>query len=372
MLHGPGDDTMLTFSVNETNPIEVLRVEKAIQDNIQYFKKFNGVRWEEAVNKTFEVAIQHVKSEYETLDPYIKTLARTILKEQEKETPMDTVTEDGEVSFPFLKLTSHIDEDRILTDRNEIMKVYKELYLKYEEDFLKLKVIFKKDDAKFSKYEVVKNEEIKREIAKLRMNYDVSQVYDVLYEFFKSLPKYSKAIENATMKIIDMRSKEQEFLSYLPDIPMIVDEKGNLYDIDKLNLSMEKDPDTFKWDVITQTSCDIVRIDYSPLINYMYQQVFVPKGVFTKHIYWCDDMYRVATPGGKYYVNIDREKFINLVKIELIAHLVNNRVNTIIAISPDYIYVKPVRMISYDTIRLNLFTGKVIDLPIEIYLKKRK
>ena len=36
----------------------------------------------EAVNKTFMVAVQHVKSEYDVLDPYIKNLARNILKEQ--------------------------------------------------------------------------------------------------------------------------------------------------------------------------------------------------------------------------------------------------------------------------------------------------
>lgn len=363
---------MLTFSVNETNPIEILRVEKTIQENIQYFKKFNGNRWQEAVNKTFEVAIQHVKSEYEILDPYIKTLARTILKEPEKETPMDISTEDGEVSYPFLRLTSFIDETRIMLDKKEIMDVFKELYLKYEEDFLRLKILFKKDDDKFSKSEIIKNDEIKDALYRLRLKYEAVPVYDILYEFFKSLPKYSREIENATMKIIDMKSKEQEFLSSIPDIPMIIDNKGNYYEIDKVNLSMSKNPDTFEWDVITPTSCDIVRIDYSPLINYMYEQVFVPQGLFTKHIYWCDDMYRLTTPGGKHYVNMDREKFINLVKIELISHLVNNRVNTIIAISPDYIYIKPARMISYDTIRLNLCTGKIIDLPIEIYLRKRK
>ena len=76
---------MLTFSVNEVDTLQMLRVEKAISDNINYFKKFNGFRWEEAVNKTFMTAVQHAKSEYESLDPYIKNLARNILKEQEKE-----------------------------------------------------------------------------------------------------------------------------------------------------------------------------------------------------------------------------------------------------------------------------------------------
>ena len=110
---------MLTFSVNEYDAVLMLRVERTIENNIQYFKKFNGPRWQEAVNKTFMVAVQHAKSEYEVLDPYIKNLARNILKEQEKESPMDTVNEDGEVSYPFLRLTTDIDEDRVFLDEEE-------------------------------------------------------------------------------------------------------------------------------------------------------------------------------------------------------------------------------------------------------------
>ena len=182
----------------------------------------------------------------------------------------------------------------------------------------------------------------------------------------------TRKIENATVKIIEMKNKEFDFLSAIPDIPLIVDKNGKYYGIDKLNLTMERDPDTFDWDIINSTSCDIIRIDISPLINYIYSQVFVPQGVFTKHIVWCDNVYKVTTPGGKSFVNIDRNKFINQVRVELISHLVKNRFNTIIAISPDYIYIKPTRSMNYDTVRLILTTGKIIDLPIEIYLKKRK
>ena len=237
---------------------------------------------------------------------------------------------------------------------------------------MKLKQLFKKDDDKFSKGEVIRNDFIKESLYNLRMKYGAEEVYKILYEFFVSLPKYSRKIENATIKIIEMKDKEYSFDNVIPDIPLIMDKKGNYYGIDKLNLSMERDPDTFDWDLITQTSCNVIRIDMSPLFDYMYRQVFVPKGVFTKHIVWCDDAYRVTTPGGKSFVNIDRNKFINHVKVELISHLVHNRFNTIIAISPDFVYIKPNRMMNYDTVRLILHTGKIIDLPIEIYLKKRK
>ena len=140
---------MLTFSINDVDAVQMLRVEKTIQDNIQYFKKFNGPRWQEAVNKTFMVATQHVKSEYETLDPYIKNLARNILKEQEKESPCDMVTEDGEVSYPFLKLTTNIEDDEIFFFFFDILNTYKKRYLLCEEYFFKFLQFFKKDDVNF-------------------------------------------------------------------------------------------------------------------------------------------------------------------------------------------------------------------------------
>lgn len=363
---------MLTFSINEVDAVQMLRVERTIQDNIQYFKKFNGTQWQEAVNKTFLVAVQHAKSEYEVLDPYIKNLARNILKEQEKESPVDTMTEDGEVSYPFLKLTTTIEEEKLFVDNEEISRNFKELYLKYEDDFLKLKQMFKKDDDKFNKSEIIKNEEIQNVFQNLSLKYGAVPVYNCLYTFFTNLNKYCRQIENSTIKLIEMKNKSFDIDQVISDIPLITDKKGNLYGIDKLNLTMEKDPDTFEWNVITQTSCDILRIDISPLMNYIYCQVFVPQGVSTKHIVWCDNVYKLMTPGGKAFVNLDRDKFMAQVKVELIEHLSRNRFNTIVAISPDYIYIKPNRMMNYDTVRLILFSGKVIDLPIEIYIKKRK
>lgn len=363
---------MLTFSINEVDAVQMLKVERTIQDNIQYFKKFNGPNWKEAVNKTFIVAVQHIKSEYEVLDPYIKNLARNILKEQEKESPVDTVTEDGEVSYPFLKLTTTIDESALFLDNEEVMRSFKELYLKYEEDFLKLKQLFKKENDKFSKGEIIKNPEIKNTMQVLSVKYGAINVYNSLYDFFMNLGKYSRKIENSTIKIIEMKNKEYGLDQAIPDIPLIIDKKGNYYGIDKLTLSMEKDPDTFEWNIITLTSCDILKIDISPLMNYMYNAVYVPKGVFNKHIVWCDDVYKLITPGGKGFVNLDRDKFMTQVKVELLEHLSYNRFNTIIAISPDYVYIKPNRMMNYDTIRLILYSGKIIDLPIEIHIKKRK
>src|SRR5690606_22206812 len=139
-----GVNIMLTFSVNTNanNEGYILKVKKAIDDNIMYFKKFNGIHWEEAVHRTFITAVANQNENYENIEPYIKNLARNILKVQEIERPYDTVTEDGEVSYPYMKLTSFIDED-IFIDNKEVEDTFKEMYLLYKDDFHKLELLFK-------------------------------------------------------------------------------------------------------------------------------------------------------------------------------------------------------------------------------------
>ena len=101
---------MLTFSVNgiKGNEEYILRVQNAITNNIMYFKKFNGPNWEEAVQKAFITAVSNQNDNYDDVEPYIKNLARNILKTQEVEKAYDTITEDGEVSYPYLKLVHNI------------------------------------------------------------------------------------------------------------------------------------------------------------------------------------------------------------------------------------------------------------------------
>lgn len=367
---------MLTFSVNGTRGNEeyVLKVQKAISNNIMYFKKFNGSNWEEAVQKAFVTAVNNQNDNYDDVEPYIKNLARNILKTQEVEKAYDIVTEDGEVSYPYLKLVSYIDES-IFIDNKEVEDTFKELYLLYPEDFVKLEILFKADTEdvlKLNKSETIKNIELKESIQGLCLKYGTTDVFYRLYAFLNKLNDYLKPYPNVTIKTIEMKSRNPKTLDLIPDIPLIKDSKGNLMGINKSSLTMDNDPDYLEWDTINTTSCDIMKIDISPLMDYMYQQVFVPQGVHTKHITWCDDMYRLITPAGVNVVNMDRNKFLNLVRVELIENLIDSRFNTVIAVSPDSVYIKPSRVVLYDTIRLVLTTGKNIDLKITTQIKKRR
>lgn len=367
---------MLTFSVNgvQGNEEYILKVQTAIQNNIMYFKKFNGPNWEEAVQKSFLTAVSNQNDNYDDVEPYIKNLARNILKTQEVEKAYDTVTEDGEVSYPYLKLVSTIDES-IFIDNKEVYDTFKELYLLYPDEFLKLEILFKSEvdlTMKLTKNETIKNDEFKETINNLCLKYGTTDVFHRLYNFLNELENYLKPYPNKTLKVIEMRPRNPKTLDLIPDIPLIKDSDGRLMGIDKNTLTMDIDPDFVEWDIINTTSCDIMKIDISPLMDYMYQQVFVPEGVHTKHIFWCGDMYRLTTPSGLSYVNMDKNKFLNLVRIELIENLIDSRFNTVIAISPDSVYLKPSRVLMYDTIRLVLTTGKNIDLEITTHLKKRR
>jgi len=361
---------MLTFSVNKNKGQEayILKVKEAIDKNINYFKKFNGSDWEEAVQRTLITAIQNQNDEYDDVEPYIKNLARNVLKTYPQENPYDMITEDGEVSYPYLGLVSYIDEG-IFVDNKEIEDTFKELYLLYKEDFLKIGTIFNQDN--FEKHEVVRNQKIVDRIMLLEAKYSAKDVITLLSTFLSKLPEYTNQKYAETIKTVEMKERKTDIMETLPDIPTIKDEDGNYIGINKETLTMDVDPDYINWDTIAQTSCNIMKIDITPLMDYMYKQIFVPQGVNTKHIEWCGDMYKVTTPAGESFVNIDRYKFMQRVRAEIVENFVDSMIHYIVALSPDSIYIKPPRLITYDYIRLILFTGRVIDLPVSMYIQNR-
>ena len=362
---------MLTFSVNKNLGKEtyIIKVKEAIDKNINYFKKFNGAEWEEAVQRTFITALQNQNEAYEDIEPYIKNLARNVLKTQSQENPYDMITEDGEVSYPYLGLVSFIDEG-IFVDNKEVEDTFKELYLLYKEDFLKMGAIFNQES--FDRHEVVRNQKLIDKIRVLEAKYSAKDIVSLLSVFLSKLPEYTHQKYTETIKTVEMKVRKPDTIENLPDIPTISNKKGKYIGIDKATLTMEEDPDYIEWTTIANTSCNVMKVDITPLMDYMYKQIFVPQGVNTKHIEWCGDMYKVITPSGEGFVNIDREKFMQRVRADLVENFIESKIQYIIALSPDSIYIKPSRIITYDYIRLVLFTGRVIDLPVSMHIRNRE
>lgn len=364
---------MLTFSLNYVTSDDGYshRVWEAILNNEGYFKKFNGAMYEEAMHKTFIFAVQHKKEGYTDLAPYIKKLARTILKVKENESPYDVYTEDGEVSSVFSKMQDTIDESN-LVEKEEIKDVFREMYLTDKDEFMKLQNLFTDTASEdVLKQFALKNLTLKKTLTQAYRQYGSTLFFNVLMNFFNDL---NRGISREEPKIKEVVMKKGNFgvLAKIPDTPCIKTIKdGELYGIDRNTLKMEINPDLVKWDIVSATNCNIIKIDISPLINYIYEQIFVEEGVDTKHITWCNSKYKLTTPGGYSVIGMDRNKFISFVHTELIANLLAHNFNKIIAISDDSVYIKPTRVSNLETVRLKTAQGKIIDLPVSVHIRKK-
>lgn len=364
---------MLTFSLNSSSLGDGYsrKVWEAILENERYFKKFNGVLYEEAMHKTFIFAIQHRKEGYSDLSPYIKKLARTILRVKEHELPYDVYNEDGEVSSTFSKMQDKIDETNLI-ELEEIKDIFREMYLIDRDEFMKLGSLFTENTSEdMLKQSVIKNPKLKNTLTQAYRLYGGNLIFNVLMSFFNDLAK-TKSIDEPKIKEITMKKGNFGVLDKIPSTPCIRTIKDNEpYGIDRNTLKMEINPDIVKWDTVSVTNCNIIKVDIEPLINYIYESIFVEQGVDTKHITWCDNMFRLTTPGGYSVIGMDRNKFISYVHTELIVNLLMNNINKIIAISDDSVYVKSTRVSNLETIRLKLYHGKIIDLPVTVHIRKK-
>lgn len=372
---------MMTFSLNKTSGSDehAMRVLETINRNLGYFKKFNASRWEEAVHRTYITALEHRNDTYSDVLPYIKKLARTVLKVRQTETPFGVYDEEGEISPVYFSLVDYIDDERV-DDYTPIKESFMELYLLDPENFSKLAGVFKYEDTipkDVLKDLKIRNETLIREFKRLVFWYGADMVFMALWEFFKELPHLCSERKNSIKEIL-LKEGKPLYLNKISDIPTIRDAEGSFYYIDKNLLQMvkvggkERNPDYFKWDIIGNTVSDILKLDISEFMAYIYEEVFVDMGCNTKHITWCGHKYRLTTPGGVAYIGLELDKFIEVVRKELVMNLLANNLGYIVAISPDNIYFKPSRVFNYNTLRLRFKTGKVMDLPVTVHISKRK
>lgn len=365
---------MITFSLNASkNDAYSAKIWDSISRNIRYFKKFN-VNWEEAAQRTYIACLDNQDSRFDDLDPYVKKLARNIMKIKQQETPHDMYNERGDVSYVFNSLSTSINDadivDKVVVEA--IKDKFRELYLMDEEEFIKLRALFVYDLSHEKLKEFgVKNSLIKSEFSRIVQKYGSNIVFYALYDFLKELAS-KNVLKNGT-KIRELQLKEGNYtyIDRIPDTPQIRAKCGGLFAVDRNTLEMGINPDYVSWETVFKTSCDILKIDISPLIDYMYTEIFVEEGVDTKHIKWCGSKYKLTSPGGYTTISVERNKFLSLVRAELILNLLMNNIVTIIALSPDSVYLKPTRATQLEALRLRLAVGKVIDLPVSIHIKNR-
>lgn len=365
---------MLTFSLNNDGDAQFAsHVWEVINKNKGYFQKFNPFTWHEAMQRTYLYVIGHRNDRYTDILPYVKKLARTIMKRKSKESTYSVFTEEGEISPVFTVLQETIGTDN-LDGREPILDTFKELYLLEPQEFMKMQLIFTHDDPEEVKATKNKNSQLAEEMRRLITKHGSEYVFSTLYMFFGKLPEYTRHRETNQMKTIKVKKSNFTALQRISDKEIIRCSDGQRYGIDKTSLTMAIDPDLVAWDIIGTSSCDILKIDISPYMDYIYQQVFVEQGVHTHHIEWCDNKYKLTTPGGTDYICLDPSKFVESVRVELLLSLMNSNVGTIIAVSPESLYVKPTKVFQYDKIRVEMThsSTKVIDLPITTHIHKAK
>lgn len=375
---------MLTFSLNTVNGADAYaaKVWHTINSNLGYFKYFNKDRWEEAVHHTFLTALNHRDKSYDNILPYIKKLARTILKVKSREISFPVHNEDGEIAPIYYSLADFIDEEK-LDGTEELKDIFKELYLMDSESFMRLKALYQYNDVtdveSFRDIRI-RNSPLGVEFRRLIDKYGSTLTFQALYEFFKELPYLCMERKTGLTKEVNLKAPNYSVLDRIPDTPTIQDVRGNYHFIDKTTLTMAYDtgrgvsvsnPDYFKWDIVGSSTCDILKIDISPFMNYMYEEVYVDEGVSTKHITWCGDKYRLETPGGLTHIGLELDKYLSVVRIELVLNLMSNNIGSVVAVSPDSVYIKPTRAFQFDNIRIRLKSGKIMDLPITLHIRKR-
>lgn len=374
---------MFTFAyIQKSSENDLAHVWELIQQNRKYIYHFNGAKTEEVISDMLEHIAKNGRQKEDVL-PYIKNLSRNIIKKKPKlsmqYTPFDTRTEDGEVSSVFLGLLEHIDHTQFMPN-NELNRQLRALYLKYDEDFMGLKVIF---DAKYDdvipNYDSVKTSKRflsfmhkTEERSRSTMYEDLRNIVDTFgaEHTFATLLILLKEVDvlslpfTATVKEIALKplSKLQRATAKI-GMPIIKSSSGEEYTINLDTLTMDANPDYFNWSVVGNSKA-IIKIDIAPFMEYLYDQLYVDQGVNTRLIKWCGDMYRITTPAGTRLLEEKIEYAIEFARTELVLSIVSANIGKLVAVSPDTIYIKATKEV-FNKLKITTEVSKSIIVDVQ-------
>lgn len=374
---------MITFSLNVDNipSAYINRVWATIQKYKRYFQRYNMNESVDTVMlEALHNALINYNSDYDdkSLDPYIKKLARTVMyNRNSREISYSTIDDEtGEVNYVFTREVEEVGFDLEKDVRDKLMDRLSDLYLEYPDTMMELKdYIFGQADAK-TKSLKASNKEVYNELMSLStmLGENGYTLFALLREFYNEVEKQrKKAINlNDIVKEIQIKPIDWGDLCKIPDGDTIVFVGKNNYGIragiDKKTLTMNEaiNVDLCRWEPITHR-VGVVKYDISAIMDYLNENIFVEPGVNTPHISWINNKYKLTSFGGFSQLNGDIDKFLDYCLRELIMSFVHNNINTVIAVSPDYIYVQPARRQGYKTLKCVGYNGKSFNIPIEVY-----
>lgn len=363
---------MKTFSLNTVTQAYALRVCEAIERNKGYIIYFNKGAFKEAVQRIFMAAMREEKTEYTNLDPYIKVLARNVMKSHARDIPYAPYNEEGEVSLVFTPLVDNPMFDDF-DNKSSVLDALKEIYLTYPEDFMLLAQLVPDSDPK-DVQGIIKNKELSSAIMHLVADFDSQSVFYGIIEFVSQLAREKAEAVNALTgctREVQLIPYNTAILSKLDDKRWLLDRKGRPVGINRSTLLMENDfnPEFYTLKLAIKTVCTIWRVDLADFLNMIETKVYVEQGVDNEFILWCGDKYKLTTPAGKQYIGITRETYMDLVRREIVVSLINAELGTVIATGPESVYLRLTKATNLSNIHFKADKNRTYILPMEAQKK---
>lgn len=362
---------MRSFSLNKITQEYASRVLEAMERNKGYIIFFNKGNFKEAYQRIFMAAMREEKSEYPNLDPYIKVLARNVMKSHSRDISYAPYNEEGEVAVVFTSLVENQEYD--LGDKEAVIEALKEIYLAHPEDFMQLAQLIPSIETGDIK-QPIRNKELQKAITQLTYDYTPVAVFYGIVDFVSALAKEkAKYINKNTPS-----SREVQLLPYtsnslykLGDKPWILDNHGIPVGIDKTTLYMEDDfnPEFHPFTLAVKTVCTIWKVDISDYLSDIETKVYLEQGVDNEYILWCGDKYRLTTPAGEHFIGISREAYMEQVRKELISSFLEAELGTLIAVGPETLYIKLTKATNLANLHLKVGKNKTVILPVEVMTK---
>ena len=361
---------MKSFSLNRVTQDYAARVLESMNRNKGYIIFFNKANYKEAYQRIFMAAMREEKTEYENLDPYIKVLARNVMKIHSRDIPYAPYNEEGEVALVFTPLVDTPDMDKF-QDKDLVLEALQEIYLMYPEDFTKLASLIPSSNPADVRG-VIKNPKLYERIHNLVIEFEAPLVFYSIIQFITNLNKEKLDAINASApksKIFTLYRYDQDVVNTtVTDKKWILDDKGIPCGIVPSTLRMEGDfnPEFHKFRMAIKTVCPIWAIDISDYLNDIETRIYVEQGVDNENILWCGSKYRLTSPAGTPFLGLSKDSFMEYVRQELILSIMLISFVTVVAVGPETVYIKLTKSYNISDLSVHLPNGKNIRLPLSM------
>lgn len=290
---------------------------------------------------------------------YMKSLVKTLgVKRDSREVFESSLTTDDTDTHALERLAVVEDTYGSGEDEKACFKAFIELYLRYEEDFMKFALDVLERIAQGSKTKIkANNKDLYQEMTHLFHVYPHCYL-EVLRKFISELQvnkQKSKIKADGKIKIAPLQKYDPSSLNNILVYPIHQGRKR--YTLNKDELLIPDFQENREFSVEGLCNRDIVKIYIDGYMNTLYTNIMTDVGITTPNILWLCGFYMMTSPSGeKSEFCGNRENFIEFCRRELISNLLNI-VGGVVAISQNYVFCVPARKLPYSELVLCDYRG---------------